>query len=603
MADAFNSEIRDLCKWFMGNLDAVGKFRAASAVEPKYLHIAEYNPYYIENIEEPEKLDEILKKLGDITPPRKKSIFRRSKDKGSVRVVEKLLFKGMPKIGKTRAVYEKIIKRLDKFVVFFPSPTELGKFKRSEVRPGATIRGMNLVLFLDDIDKYIVTPGIDLRDFISHLEDACHRLLVVATLRTGVEDTDKVMQDRQAREMIRHDFQEIGFKAISNDEAGKLAAAIGKDKHAFDGTTPGSVVLGLEEMRLRLGQMSKNERAVCNTLKLLSFALITEPERDIAKAVSDTVFNTNFSTEPLEWSDCIKKLTDNSLVVEAEDSLRAPHRDFYKHVYAPGYTPERNDLEKLEACLTDKDDAGGLFYLGTSFATLSGDYKKAISCYDKALRIDKNNAEAWHNRGCSLAELGRHEDAIKSYDKALEVDPNMSEAWYNKGRSLAKLGRHEDAIKSSDKALKIDKNDAKAWYNRGYSLAKLDRHEEAIESYDKALEIDKNDVEAWYNRGLSLYELDRHEEAIASCDKALEIDPRLVLAWYNRGNSLFRLRRREEAIASYDKAIEIDPRYALAWYNKGLLLHEMGKIQEAKEHIKKAIKIDPSLDEPPFIKE
>jgi tetratricopeptide (TPR) repeat protein len=445
-------EIRKLCRWLTGNLDSVGKFRAASAVTPEYLYITKYHPSYIENLECPQKLEKILSGLNE-----KKVEGKKPKNKSSVRVVEKLLFKGMPKIGKTRAVYEKVIKELDDFLVFFPSPTELGKAKLSEVHPTPSFKGLKLVLFLDDLDEYVVNAGVDLRYFISRLEDACDRLLVVATLRTGVEETDKVMADRRGREFL-YDFQEIKFGEISDVQAAQLAKDIGKKNYEFDGTTPGSIVFGLSEMRHRLEKMGKNERAVCNTLKLLSLTFIPEPQKETVKAVSDIIFNTNFSSEPLDWSDCIERLKDNDLIIDINDSLKAPHRDFYECVYAPGYIAEKDDFEKLEDIFADKSDARGLSNLGTSFAILKGEYEKSVSCYDKAIEVDPKNVETWNNRGNNLHELQRYKEAVESYDKALEVDPRFFLALYNKGISLHKMGKVKDAKECIKKAREIDPN-------------------------------------------------------------------------------------------------------------------------------------------------
>ena len=39
------------------------------------------------------------------------------------------------------------------------------------------------------------------------------------------------------------------------------------------------------------------------------------------------------------------------------------------------------------------------------------------------------------------------EEALKSDDKALELDPNNAQAWSDKGVTLALLGNYEEAIK------------------------------------------------------------------------------------------------------------------------------------------------------------
>ena len=48
--------------------------------------------------------------------------------------------------------------------------------------------------------------------------------------------------------------------------------------------------------------------------------------------------------------------------------------------------------------------------------------------------------------------LGRYEEAIECFDRALEINPNFAEAWNNKGNVLDELGRYEEAVESKGKA-------------------------------------------------------------------------------------------------------------------------------------------------------
>ena len=60
----------------------------------------------------------------------------------------------------------------------------------------------------------------------------------------------------------------------------------------------------------------------------------------------------------------------------------------------------------------------------------SGDYGKAIECYQKVIGIDPQNARAWSNMGFNYYELGDLDKAIEYTRKALEIDPS-EEAYKN----------------------------------------------------------------------------------------------------------------------------------------------------------------------------
>lgn len=48
-------------------------------------------------------------------------------------------------------------------------------------------------------------------------------------------------------------------------------------------------------------------------------------------------------------------------------------------------------------------------------------YNKAIECYDKAIKIDPDDANTCYNKGGSLAKLKRDDEAIESYKKARQL--------------------------------------------------------------------------------------------------------------------------------------------------------------------------------------
>ena len=72
---------------------------------------------------------------------------------------------------------------------------------------------------------------------------------------------------------------------------------------------------------------------------------------------------------------------------------------------------------------------------------LSGSYQKAMDCYDKIIRINPLNVQAWKNKGIVLARLKRNKEALKCTDMALSIDPSFESAWYNKGTISYDLDR------------------------------------------------------------------------------------------------------------------------------------------------------------------
>jgi len=99
--------------------------------------------------------------------------------------------------------------------------------------------------------------------------------------------------------------------------------------------------------------------------------------------------------------------------------------------------------------------------------------------------------EAWEivNKGVALGNLGKFDEAIVCFDRALEINPEYAEAWYNKGFALGNLGKFDEAIVCYDRALEINPEYAEAWNNKGVALDELGKFDEAIVCFDRALKI------------------------------------------------------------------------------------------------------------------
>jgi tetratricopeptide (TPR) repeat protein len=125
------------------------------------------------------------------------------------------------------------------------------------------------------------------------------------------------------------------------------------------------------------------------------------------------------------------------------------------------------DLIKIEEIIED----GNMLFN-------QGNYQDALSCYQKAVKLGKNNALAWHGKGNVLFKQGEnsedvtlcvkchlcpvlseafYQDAVKCYDKAIEIDPKFKDAWYKKGIALEKLGKFIESKKCIEISKSLDK--------------------------------------------------------------------------------------------------------------------------------------------------
>jgi tetratricopeptide (TPR) repeat protein len=242
----------------------------------------------------------------------------------------------------------------------------------------------------------------------------------------------------------------------------------------------------------------------------------------------------------------------------------------------------------------DRNSADAHLHLAAALTGL-GRFEDAIRHYQRALAIRPDLAEAHNNLGYALQSLGRHEQAAAHYEKALGIVPDYAEARNNFGNALQLLGRSEEAIAQFEKALVIRPNYAEAHKNFGNVLGALGRNEEAIAHYEKAIAITPTYAEAHESLGNALTALERPEEAIGQFERALALKPDHAEAYNGLGLALGAMERHEEAIAHYEQAIAIKPEYVDAHGNLGNALWAMGRNKEAIASHDRALAIKPGL--------
>lgn len=79
--------------------------------------------------------------------------------------------------------------------------------------------------------------------------------------------------------------------------------------------------------------------------------------------------------------------------------------------------------------------------------------------------------------GISLDRKGEYKWAIDSFTKAIEIEPNKSDFYHNWGFAYWKLKDYQSAIEDYSKAIEINPSHFKAFYNRAFCYDKLNKLE------------------------------------------------------------------------------------------------------------------------------
>jgi len=221
----------------------------------------------------------------------------------------------------------------------------------------------------------------------------------------------------------------------------------------------------------------------------------------------------------------------------------------------------------------------------------------ALASFDRAIAIDAHFAVAHLNRGLVLQELGQIEAAIESFLAAAASRKNYAEAYCSMGNALRAAKRWDAALASYQRALAIKPGYFEVYCNCGVMFSELNQWDDAVKSFNCAIALKADCAEAYSNRGNVQIELKQWSAALESYDRALAIRPDFAEAHSNRAIALKALRQWDAALGSLDRAISMQPRYASAYSNRGDVLHELQRFDAALANYDRAIAISPDYAE------
>jgi tetratricopeptide (TPR) repeat protein len=120
-------------------------------------------------------------------------------------------------------------------------------------------------------------------------------------------------------------------------------------------------------------------------------------------------------------------------------------------------------------------------------------YQEALNAYEQVLKIDPQNASAWHYRGLALVGMGHGVEANQSIQKAIEFldqrlqkDPEDIEALWLKAEGMDLLGRSEKALEAYGRVAELNSTHTLgAWIRESDILAALGRYNLSVESFSR----------------------------------------------------------------------------------------------------------------------
>ena len=198
----------------------------------------------------------------------------------------------------------------------------------------------------------------------------------------------------------------------------------------------------------------------------------------------------------------------------------------------------------------------------------SGQYKRSLGDFDKAIELDAGSARAHLGRAELCCIIDDKEGAVRSYERYLalvreDVEPSVvAEACLTYGELLFDLSREQEALEQFTRSVEL-RPSARAYFQVGRAYIYLGALDKALANFEKAIEVDPGYPGSYF--GMSgVYEMrEQRTELRASYEELLQLDLGNVLAHYFTADTCRRLGDNEAALAHYDAAAgDSEPRRA-----------------------------------------
>src|SRR2546421_5105604 len=157
---------------------------------------------------------------------------------------------------------------------------------------------------------------------------------------------------------------------------------------------------------------------------------------------------------------------------------------------APTDCNPRAQAAAQKALSLDQDSSDAIAVLASAKAEYDFDGAAAPSQYERAIRLNPNDATAHHWFATDvLATSGQHAQELAEMKRALELDPLSLTINTNLGNAYLHNGCLDDAIAQFRKTIDIDPNYYFAQWSYGLALELQGKNPQAIAQYERASEL------------------------------------------------------------------------------------------------------------------
>ncbi|OGI23252.1 MAG: hypothetical protein A2287_07255 [Candidatus Melainabacteria bacterium RIFOXYA12_FULL_32_12] len=150
------------------------------------------------------------------------------------------------------------------------------------------------------------------------------------------------------------------------------------------------------------------------------------------------------------------------------------------------------------------DDIDTHYNLGLIYQQ-TNNFDDAIKCFENVLRLNDKDVAVYNMLGGLYFNFKKEFlTAIKCFEKAIEIKPDYADAYFNRGLVFNYVDKIDEAIKNYEKALELNLNSDALYINLGTAFQDKKDIEKAIYFYKKGLELYPDNSVLRFNLGCCL---------------------------------------------------------------------------------------------------
>jgi tetratricopeptide (TPR) repeat protein len=107
-------------------------------------------------------------------------------------------------------------------------------------------------------------------------------------------------------------------------------------------------------------------------------------------------------------------------------------------------------IDLLNELIKSEPDDKLAFLARGSVYLKTGDSKKAVDDFTRAIEIDSKHPKSYHLRGLAHEMAGNNDEALKDLNQAIEFDSEYGAAFFSRATLLTKMGQEKKALEDME---------------------------------------------------------------------------------------------------------------------------------------------------------